>query len=197
VNWPTCCQQQTRPLEDELATELIHRTSRSIRALTEPGRDFYESALHILDDFENAVRRIGRVQDCTESIIRVNRPPTFARLHMVSKAACFFLLAYPDMAVEMAASESPATIVEGRLRFSHPTLVIFRTPLWLREGSRRRTTVLVATPQYLTRYGAPQSPDDLNHFDRSFLSSVAPYSRGALALGGTPSVLSHGSLSNQ
>ncbi len=43
--------KQISALEDELGTELIHRTSRSI-ALTEPGRDFYESALHILDDFE-------------------------------------------------------------------------------------------------------------------------------------------------
>jgi DNA-binding transcriptional LysR family regulator len=41
--------KQISALENELGTELIHRTSRSI-ALTEPGRDFYESALRILDD---------------------------------------------------------------------------------------------------------------------------------------------------
>src|SRR5882724_2704390 len=35
--------KQISALEEELGTELIHRTSRSI-ALTEPGRDFYESA---------------------------------------------------------------------------------------------------------------------------------------------------------
>ncbi len=33
--------KQISALEDELGTELIHRTSRSI-ALTEAGRDFYE-----------------------------------------------------------------------------------------------------------------------------------------------------------
>ncbi len=43
--------KQISALEDELGTELIHRTSRSI-ALTEAGRDFYESSLHILDDVE-------------------------------------------------------------------------------------------------------------------------------------------------
>ena len=42
--------KQISALEDELGTELIHRTSRAI-ALTDPGRDFYESALRILDDF--------------------------------------------------------------------------------------------------------------------------------------------------
>src|SRR6202022_610765 len=102
--------KQISALEDELGAELIQRTSRSI-ALTEPGRDFYESALRILDDFENATSRIGRGQTSPKGIIRVTAPPTFVRLHMVSKLPAF-LAAYPDMAVEMAASESPATIVE-------------------------------------------------------------------------------------
>jgi DNA-binding transcriptional LysR family regulator len=39
--------KQISALEDELGTELIHRTSRSI-ALTEPGRDFYKSACAFL-----------------------------------------------------------------------------------------------------------------------------------------------------
>jgi len=76
--------KQISALEDELGTELIHRTSRSI-ALTEAGRDFYESALHILDDVENATSRIGRGQTAPKGLIRVTVPPTFARLHMVSK----------------------------------------------------------------------------------------------------------------
>jgi LysR family transcriptional regulator for bpeEF and oprC len=69
--------KQISALEDELGTELIHRTSRSI-ALTEAGRDFYESALRIVDDFENATSRIGRQP--RRVLIRVTVPPTFARL---------------------------------------------------------------------------------------------------------------------
>src|ERR1700722_9736006 len=74
--------KQISGLEDELGTELIHRTSRSI-VLTEAGRDFYDSALHILDDFENATSRIGRGQTAPKGLIRVIAPPSFARLHMV------------------------------------------------------------------------------------------------------------------
>ena len=61
--------KQISALENELGTELIRRTSRSF-ALTEPGRDFYESALHILDDFENATSRIGRGQTAPKGLIR-------------------------------------------------------------------------------------------------------------------------------
>ena len=112
--------KQISALENELGTELIHRTSRSI-ALTDPGRDFYESALHILDDLENATSRIGRGQTAPKGLIRVTVPPTFARLHMVSKLAAFFA-AYPDMAVEMAASESPTTIIAMKEMRPDPAL---------------------------------------------------------------------------
>jgi hypothetical protein len=71
----------------------------------------YESALRILDDCENATSRIGQGQTAPKGLIRVTVPPTFARLHVVSKLLAFFA-AYPDMAVEMAASESPTTIIE-------------------------------------------------------------------------------------
>src|SRR3984957_15930274 len=97
--------KQISALEFELGTELIHRTSRSI-SLTEAGRDFFESSLRILDDFESAPSRIGRGQPPPKGFTLTPLPPTFARLHMVSKLPAFFA-AYPDMAVEMAASESP------------------------------------------------------------------------------------------
>jgi hypothetical protein len=70
-------------------TKHDRRTSRSI-ALTDPGRDFYESALYILDDFENATSRIGRGQTAPKGLIRVTVPPTFARLQMVSTLPAFF-----------------------------------------------------------------------------------------------------------
>ena len=153
--------KQISALEDEFGTELIHRTSRSL-ALTEAGRDFYESALHILDDFDNATSRIGRGQSAPKGIIRVTVAPTFARLHMVSKLPAFFS-AYPDMAVEMAASESPTTIMEDGFDLAIHSGDLPDSSLVARRFAQTMT-ILVATPQYLTRYGAPESPDVLNRF---------------------------------
>jgi DNA-binding transcriptional LysR family regulator len=171
--------KQISALEDEFGTELIHRTSRSI-ALTEAGRDFYESALHILDDFENATSRIGRGQTAPKGLIRVTVPPTFARLHMVSKLPAFFA-AYPDLAVEMAASESPATIIKDGFDLAIHSGDLPDSTLIARRFAQT-TTILVATPQYVTRYGAPQSPEELNRF-RSVVfverGSVQPWSFGS------------------
>src|SRR5260370_24463216 len=66
--------KQISALGDELGTELIHRTSRSI-ALTDPGRDFYESALRILDDSENATSRIGPGQPAPKGLLPHTSPP--------------------------------------------------------------------------------------------------------------------------
>src|SRR6185369_10175329 len=153
--------KQISALEEELGAELILRTSRSI-ALTEPGRDFYESALRILDDFENATSRIGRGQTAPKGLIRVTVPPTFARLHMVSKLPAFFV-AYPDLAVEMAASESPATIIEEGFDLAIHSGDLPDSTLVARKFAQT-IMILVATPQYLTRHGAPKSPDDLKRF---------------------------------
>src|ERR1700736_402166 len=171
--------KQISALEEELGAELIHRTSRSI-ALTEPGRDFYESALRILDDFENATSRIGRGQTAPKGLIRVTVPPTFARLHMVSKLPAFFA-AYPDLAIEMSTSESPTTIIEDGFDLAIHSGDLPDSTLVARRLAQTMT-ILVATPQYLTRYGAPESPDDLHRF-RSVVfverGSIQPWSFGS------------------
>jgi DNA-binding transcriptional LysR family regulator len=153
--------KQISSLENELGTELIHRTSRSI-ALTEAGRDFYESASRILDEVEEATSRIGRGQTAPKGLIRVTVPPTFARLHMVSKLPAFFA-AYPDMSVELAASESPTTIIEDGFDLAIHSGTLPDSTLVARRFAQTMI-ILVATPQYITRHGAPKSPDDLHRF---------------------------------
>jgi LysR family transcriptional regulator for bpeEF and oprC len=153
--------KQISALEDELGTELIHRNSRSA-SLTEAGRDFYESALRILDDLENATSRIARAQSSPKGLIRLTVPPTFARLHMVSKLPAFFA-AYPDVAVEMAASESPTTIIEDGFDLAIHSGDLPDSSLVARKFAQTMI-ILVATPQYVMRYGMPQSPEDLRRF---------------------------------
>ena len=148
-------------LEEELGTELIYRASRSI-ALTEAGRDFYGSALRILDDFENAASRIGRGQTAPKGLIRVAVPPTFARLHLVSKLSAFFA-AYPDLAIEMTTAKSPTTIIEDGFDLAIHSGDLPDSSLVARKLGQTMI-VLVATPQYIAHYGTPESPEDLNRF---------------------------------
>jgi LysR family transcriptional regulator for bpeEF and oprC len=129
--------------------------------------------LHILDDVENATSRIGRGQTAPKGLIRVTVPSTFARLHMVSKLPAFFA-SYPDMAVELAASESPTTIIEDGFDLAIHSGDLPDSTLIARRFAQTMIMV-VATPQYLARYSAPQSPDDLHRF-----RSIVFVERGAI-----------------
>jgi len=110
----------------------------------------------------------------------VTVPPTFARLHMVSKLPAFFA-AYPDMAVEMGASESPTTIIEDGFDLAIHSGDLPDSSLVARRFAQT-VIILVATPQYLTRHGSPESPGDLSRF-RSIVfverGSVQPWTFGS------------------
>jgi LysR family transcriptional regulator for bpeEF and oprC len=85
------------------------------------------------------------------------------------------------MAVEMAASESPTTIIEDGFDLAIHSGDLPDSTLLARRIAQT-TIILVTTPQYLTRHGAPESPDDLNRF-RSVVfverGSAKPWSFGS------------------
>jgi DNA-binding transcriptional LysR family regulator len=97
------------------------------------------------------------------------------------QSCLLFFAAYPDMAIEMSASENPTTMIEDGFDLAiHSGDLPDSTLVARRLG--QTMTVLVATPQYLSRYGAPESPDALNHL-RSIVfvdrGSVQPWSFGS------------------
>lgn len=150
--------KQISALEAELGTELLHRSTRSI-ALTEAGRDFYQSAQRILEDFESAISRIGRGQTAPKGLVRVAVAPSFARPHMVTKLAAFFAR-YPEIAIEFGTCDSPATIVEDGFDLSIHSGNLPDSGLVARRFAQT-LNILVATPQFVTRYGLPQTIDEL------------------------------------
>lgn len=63
--------------------------------------------------------------------------PMFARLHMVSKLAAFFV-SYPDLAVEIGGFTERVKRSLRTASIWRSTQVNSQTPGWLPEGSRRR-----------------------------------------------------------
>ena len=81
---------------------------------------------------------------------------------MVSKLPAFFA-AYPDMAVEMAASESPTTIIEDGYDLAIHSGDLPDSNLVARKFAQMMI-ILAATPQDVMRYGMPESLEDLRRF---------------------------------
>lgn len=150
--------KQISALENELGTELLHRNTRSI-SLTEAGSEFYQSAQRILEDFESATSRIGRGQIAPKGLVRVAVPPSFARLHMVTKLTAFFNR-YPEIAIEFGTCDSPATLIEDGFDLSIYSGDLPDSGLVARRFAQT-LIILVATPQFVTRHGLPKSIDEL------------------------------------
>lgn len=171
--------KQISALETELGTRLIHRNSRSV-VLTEAGRDFYDSALRILEDFESATSRIGRGQTAPKGLIRLSVAPAFARLHLVSKLPAFFS-EYPDICMEFGCIQSPSSIIEDGFDLAIHSGDLPDSGLVARKFAQTGI-ILVATPQFLTRHGFPDSLEDLRsrpaivHAERG---SVRPWEFGS------------------
>jgi LysR family transcriptional regulator for bpeEF and oprC len=81
----------------------------------------------------------------------------------------------------MAASESPSTIIEDGFDLAIHSGELPDSTLVARRFAQTMI-IVVATPQYLSRHGAPQSPDDLKRFQSVVFverGSVQPWTFGS------------------
>ena len=156
---PSAISKQIRRLEDRLGARLFHRTTRRIN-LTEVGRDFYERCSRIMGDIEAAEEAVTRLQDKVQGTLRVTATAAFARSEVVPRINRF-LLRYPELSLEMQLSDRPVDLVEEGFdvaillqeQVNDPSLVSRRL------ASNRR--IIVASPDYVERFGKPSTPEEL------------------------------------
>jgi len=145
-------------IERSLGATLVHRTTRKL-SLTEDGAAFLERAARILREVEEATADMAERRGSLSGPLRISAPVTFGRLHL-GPALFPFLARHPklemtleleDRRVDAAADGFDAVIRHGRIEDS-------RLVAWRLAPSRR---LLVASPQYLERAGAPTSIEQL------------------------------------
>ncbi|PKU21814.1 LysR family transcriptional regulator [Telmatospirillum siberiense] len=144
-------------LEDRVGERLVERTTRKLSA-TERGFRLAERARTMLTEYEAMMTEGGFGPLC--GLLRVTAPVQFGRRH-VAPLVSSFLDAFPDMQVELVLNDRNLDLIEEGLdvavRIGH---LDDSTLLVRRVGEVRR--VLVASPDYLARHGAPQTPEDLS-----------------------------------
>jgi DNA-binding transcriptional LysR family regulator len=146
-------------LEKSLGAVLLRRTTRKL-TLTEDGTAFLERAIRITREVEDATAEIAERRGSLQGPLRIAAPVTFGHLHL-GPALYPFLAANPGIAltldlddrrVSAAAEGFDAILRNGPIDDN-------RLVVWKLAPSRR---LLVASPDYLERFGAPKSLDDLN-----------------------------------
>ena len=157
-------------LEAELGVQLLQRTTRS-QSLTIPGRDFYERALRILADLDDAEQAIIDDSAALRGMLRIAAPLSFGLQHL-STALGDFMHAHPGIELDLDLNDREVNLVEegfdmavriGKLRDS--TLVARRL------GTARFVTC--ASQQYLERHGIPANPGQLERHVGLHYANVA------------------------
>jgi DNA-binding transcriptional LysR family regulator len=155
---PTISKQITA-LETHLGTRLLNRSTRNL-SLTEAGTAYYERCKRILEDVKAAEGALGRLQSSLTGVLHVNGAIAMGQIFLTPLVLDFQRM-YPELTIELTLNDRYIDLVEegvdvavrlGRLADSN----LIARPL----GQARR--VLVATREYLDRFGTPRVPGDLS-----------------------------------
>lgn len=157
-------------LEQEIGVGLLLRSTRKL-SLTEAGRAFYESSRQLLKAAELAVEQARSSSDSPQGTLRVACPIDYG-LMVVSPLLARLRTRYPalkidltcgDQIIDLIAEGIDVTVRLGKLADS--SLMAARVDKLVRW--------LVASPDFIGRYGMPQTPDDLSRLPYVSLSVLA------------------------
>ena len=146
-------------LESELGVRLLNRTTRRV-SLTEEGRTLFETSRTALAELEAAHDTVAERRTEPEGPVRVTAAGAFGRLYVLPLLG-EFRARYPRIEVELSlASRMVDTMAEGcdvDIRFGRvpDSNTVVRK---LADVPR----FVCASPQYLMRHGAPQTPGQLS-----------------------------------
>lgn len=155
----TIVSRQIRQLETQLGAQLLNRTTRRFM-LTAAGKDYYEASRHILDALDDADRAVARHQARPSGSLRINAPMAFGTQELAHWLPQF-VAQYPELHVDLVCNDRIVDLIEDgfdvalRLTRDLPDSTLIARRL---ASSR---VMLVASPDYLQRHGAPRRPADL------------------------------------
>jgi DNA-binding transcriptional LysR family regulator len=145
-------------LEQLLGARLLDRTTRRVSA-TEAGLAYYESCVDILARVEETELQVSRLHDEPKGVLKVNAPMSFGVLYLGS-AIADFMLAYPDLKIEMSLNDRFIDPLEEGVDVTIRIAQLADSSLIARKLAPVQR-VLVASNAYLAQYGRPETPEDL------------------------------------
>jgi DNA-binding transcriptional LysR family regulator len=143
-------------LEQRLDVRLFHRNTRNM-TLTEEGRLFLERCRRIFEEVEAAEAELARSNRTPKGRLRVSLPLVGMLLTPVMAK---FMRAWPEVQLDLDFSDRLVDVVEegfdAVIRTGQPS----DSRLMSRNVGRFKLKI-VASPDYLARWGVPETPDDL------------------------------------
>lgn len=145
-------------LEEHLGAQLLNRTTRRL-SITEAGRDFYEQAVRILSDLQEAEASLASDQNALRGRLRMAAPLSFGLLHLAPALEEFMLL-HPELVLDLDLDDRRINLIEEGFDLGLRIGALEDSSLVAKPLAPIRMC-LCASPDYLHRHGTPRTPADL------------------------------------
>jgi DNA-binding transcriptional LysR family regulator len=170
---PQSVSHTVAQLEQSLNVRLFNRTTRSLN-LTDEGVRFQLAAERALQSFDDALESVAQ-PDAPTGLVRLSVGIGFGRRYVMPSLVTF-RTKYPKVQVEMQLDDRKVDLIRDNFD------VIIRGGLISDSSliSRRLcdlSSLLVASPEYIQRFGLPRKPNDLmahQIVQQRFLSGLTP-----------------------
>jgi LysR family transcriptional regulator for bpeEF and oprC len=146
-------------LEQELNVRLLQRTTRSV-GLTNDGASFFDHCLQVLGQIEDAENLLSRATSSPHGRLRVHMPVGFGR-RVIMPALSRFIETHPALVVNAELSDRTVDMAYEGI----DAAVHIGEPADARLIARKLCNlqfVACASPDYLSRHGEPQTPEELD-----------------------------------
>lgn len=145
-------------LENRLATQLFHRTSRRL-SVTDAGLALQERASRMLAEAQAAEDEALSQSASPRGRVRLAAPMSFG-IAYVAPALPAFLKAYPDVSVDLHLSDDLVDLIGGGFDLALRIAALPDSSLLARRLCAA-PLALVGSPDYFARVGRPGHPRDL------------------------------------
>jgi DNA-binding transcriptional LysR family regulator len=156
---PSVVSKQLAALEDRLGVRLLNRTTRRV-SLTEVGAAYYERSKRIIADVDEAEVSVSQSHAAPRGLLKITAPTTFAHRHVAPYLANF-IDRYPEVQIQMLVNDRIVDMVDEGIDLAIRIAQLKDSSLIARKLAPN-TRSLVASPDYLERWGAPQRLEELN-----------------------------------
>ncbi len=160
---PPRVSEMVRHLEERLGVRLVERTTRSV-APTVAGERLLARLRPVLDDYRAALDLVNDFREKPAGLVRLTVAPPVAYLGLISSISRF-LVAYPEISVEISADSALTDIVAGRFDAGIRHAERLERDMIAVRISDEVPAVTVAAPSYIARRGKPQTPHELARHD--------------------------------
>ena len=145
-------------LEEELGVQLLSRTTRRVTP-TEIGQAYFERALGVLADLDEADRTVTERQATPRGLLRVNAPMSFGTLKL-GPAVAEFMERYPELQVQLVLTDEHVDPLQEGLDVTLRIAELESSSLVARK-IMPIPRAICASPDYLRLHGEPKHPNEL------------------------------------